>query len=174
MGNGHLTEDELKKGLQSVGSFQSLAGTPPRRDRPTRPTVDTTNDNQEHQSTEHQQARRALQVVSKETKIAPASIASPTESTGTPTTVDKSRKADLYPERKTLPISVEMRDAAIELARVLKLHRTDKSERITDNTVFRCFIRFGLENFAIAPDDIVNTEDDLMKLLRRKNPVQNR
>ena len=79
-----------------------------------------------------------------------------------------STKAEEYDERVTLPMSSEMRDACEALAKQLQKRRTEKSERITSNTVMRCFLEACLEGFQLEADDYANNEEELYELIVSK------
>ena len=79
----------------------------------------------------------------------------------------KLRKSELYTEPVTVPISLEMRDGGELVARQLQRRRTKKAERITANTFYRCCIRLGLEEFQVEALDVVNSEEELLELMRR-------
>jgi hypothetical protein len=79
------------------------------------------------------------------------------------------RKADIFTERVTLSVSTDMRDSVETLARELQRRRTRKDERITANTVMRVAINALLDGFELEDGDVVNTEDELLNLVRRAN-----
>ncbi len=76
------------------------------------------------------------------------------------------RKADIYSERVTLKLSVEMRDALDALAKELQRRRTSKDERITSNTVMRVAINALLGSLELQPGESVNTEQELLELVK--------
>lgn len=73
----------------------------------------------------------------------------------------RERKTELYTEPVTVPLNAEMRDRAEALAKDLQRRRTEKSERITANTVIRVALRAMLDTFHPGSGVVVNTEADL-------------
>lgn len=78
------------------------------------------------------------------------------------------RKEDPYSERVTLPISPDMRDGLHLLASKLQRRKTDKSERITSNTLMRVAVRLLLEDLRPSESDAPNTEEELYSLVQAK------
>jgi hypothetical protein len=61
-----------------------------------------------------------------------------------------------------------MRTQASLLAAELQRRRTEKSVRFTPNTIFRVAIETLLDGFKLTPNDHVNSEDDLRRLVHER------
>ena len=77
-------------------------------------------------------------------------------------------KEDPYSERVTLPISPDMRDGLHLLASKLQRRKTDKSERITSNTLMRVAVRLLLDDLRPSESDAPNNEEELYSLVRAR------
>ena len=62
----------------------------------------------------------------------------------------------------------DMRDELNLLAAKLQRRKTDKTERITANTIMRVAIQTVLDEVEFAEGDIINNEDDLLRVVRGK------
>jgi len=77
-------------------------------------------------------------------------------------------KAQEFDERVTLPMSFEMREACEALAKQLQKRRTEKNERITSNTVMRCFLEACIQSFELEEHEFANNEEALCELVLSK------
>jgi len=79
------------------------------------------------------------------------------------------RKADIFSERVTLQMSPEMRDEVDSLAREIQRSKMTKEERITANSIMRVAVRHFLDTFKLDTEERVNTEAELLDLMKRRN-----
>ena len=78
------------------------------------------------------------------------------------------RKADICTERLTIQMSPDMRDELALLANKLQRKKTDKSERITSNTLMRVAIQFMLDEADLCSGEVANSEEELLRVLKSK------
>lgn len=76
-------------------------------------------------------------------------------------------KMDIYSDRVTLAISPEQRRFLDGLARDFQEKRTIKLETINRNTLVRGLIEV-LRDVSFSADEVVNSEQEMISLLRRK------
>ena len=62
----------------------------------------------------------------------------------------------------------ELKVACDNLAKTLHKIRTEKTERITANTVIRCLIEAGLSSFSLEAGEHANSEAELLQLVKSK------
>jgi hypothetical protein len=196
MAKGQVTDQELETGLQSLGGLGGIAASGARRDSPfgagfVKKSVPESNTRAEATEAKLQVAANvavvapvAQEVVpSRVEAIAPstASVVAVGEHTSTarrPRAVEapmpadvapvSSRKSDSFSERVTLQMSPEMRDELTLLAARLQRRKTDKTERITANTIMRVAIQMVLDEIDFGEGDIINSEVDLDRVVRAK------
>jgi hypothetical protein len=81
---------------------------------------------------------------------------------------EASHASEVYCENVTVPLTEELRDRSEDLARLLSRRRSVRKERITRNSIIRVALLRLLETLDIESDDVVNSEEDLLALARRK------
>ena len=174
MPKGQVTDEELASGLRSMGGLSSL--TTVKRDSPFRDsraaakTVEVPVPNESPRINEAPPAGSREKPPSRPAALPAAVKANPVEKAPRAEKRKPSqRKADTYSERITLQISPEMRDEVDSLAREIQRSKATKEERITANSVMRVAIRHFLDVFRLRQGDRVNTEEELLALLKR-NP----
>jgi len=163
MGRGNATEEELAAGIRSVGVLAAVAGTEgPRRDNPFAPPP---------APPKPVLPERVAPVPSPEPTPAAPLVAATVKK---PVERPPRRSSEVEPDAGnsydyvTVPMTPEMRDRANLLAAELQRRRTEKSMRFTSNTVFRVAIETLLERFELSPDDRVNSEDELRRLVHER------
>ncbi len=187
MAKGQVTEEELSKGIQGMGSMSALSPNKPKRDSPFR---DTRDSEPKPASKETKEVRevRLNPSPSAEPKLEerPSSMAdgqSPVrQSLGRTPLVARSvpprprveesmlekdipTKAEVYSERVTVPLSSEMKVQLDLLAKELQKIRPAKRERITANTLVRVAIAAFLESFQTTP---ISSEEELLEVVRMR------
>ena len=198
MAKPQVTEDDLKAGVGGLGGFGSLTGQPSRRDSPfgsdhskrgspaatqvielppvtavlpvregpVAPDPAPTPSTQQASLTSHdvpQKKEEPRAASPRKLKVEETVPEATTEPDATSV-----RKEDPYSERVTLPISPDMRDGLHLLASKLQRRKTDKSERITSNTLMRVAVRLLLEDLRPSESDAPNTEEELYSLVQAK------
>lgn len=78
------------------------------------------------------------------------------------------RVADIYTERVTLQLSPEMRDKVDALARELQRSKSNKIERITENTVMRVAIQRALKHFELNAGTVPSGEEELLSAIEKR------
>ena len=71
-------------------------------------------------------------------------------------------------ERYNLSLPAAMKDELDLLARKLQRRKQNKDYRITGNSVIRCLLRILSERFELRESDVVNSEEELLKLLEKR------
>ena len=186
-----VTEDDLKAGLQSVGSLGALGGQAPggtRRDSPfgtefvkrTAPAVQSVITPTDGPSVIEPRPAPAVvappvqQEKATESKLVsvPRSVKPVEESRSkrvqSEAAADETSNSAAFTERVTLQMTPEMRDDLLDLARKLHRQRREKGERITANSLMRVGIKFLLEEFRLTESDRPSNEEELMALIQRK------
>jgi len=74
----------------------------------------------------------------------------------------------------TVRMTAEIRTRANVLAAELQRRRTEKTNRFTPNSVFRVAIETFLERFQLTPEDHVNSEAELRRLVHARLGVSKR
>ena len=188
MAKGQVSDEELAAGLKSLGGgLGGIASTGARRDSPfATPApripvpIPATSPLDGHAA--NKVSEKTIDVALKEeTKIPPVKQVLPevkaTVKAVKPLlshTKEKSvkepvqAKSDNFSERITLQMSPEMRDELNDLARKLQRRKTDKSERITANTLMRASIQFMLDNLELGEVDRPNNEGEVLELFERR------
>jgi hypothetical protein len=149
MGRGRASESELRTGLGTVGGLHHLAdagrvrkespfGAP---DRELKPGAVAATESPAPVAT------ISLPVAPKAGRKSRARQPSPTEVCG---------------ENVTVPMTWEMRAEAVAFAAELQRRRTDKSERITANAIFRVAIEVFLRTFKAPDVGGINSEAELL------------
>ena len=183
MAKGQVTEEDLSAGLKSIGSLGTLTSSGGRRDSPfgkdfaktpspealqvKEITLAPTNNTAELKAREPSPV--ATQLASKPKVIPERKAVAVKESREEGQRVEESkRKADILTERITLQMRSEMRDDLNDLARKLQRKKTDKSERITANSVMRVAIQSFLESFELKDSLAPNTEEELLQAVTKR------
>ena len=167
MDRGQVTEDDLGAGLSSLGGLGSLRRG--RRDSPFGPDMTSDNGRDLGGSTPPAASKQEVQAKVRagprtaRTSKRPRS-GEPRREQPSAETLDSTAKVEIYTEKVTVPMTGEMRDAVCLLAARLQRSRTDKSERITANSVIRVAIRVLLAELNLAPEQPVNSEEELLAL----------
>ncbi len=186
MAKGQLSEEELRGSLPELGNVSALQPRKRSLDSPFRRTTAEPLSPPQHQieqSNEPVEGSPQLSVSNESAFVAPS--IEPVDSTPVrrdrrvPAATKKpqrmpssresisNRKADIYRENVTLPMSEELREGVSHLARALQRQRLRKEERFTPNSVMRVFIEAGLASFRLRPEDVVNAEKELLELVIR-------
>lgn len=189
MAKGRITADALSLGVQRVGNLDGLTKTGARRDSPyafgQTPTAPSVIEKPEPIAKRPVQTKAISSLESSSPAIEVSREEVPSFSTrqqeekkprpqksqsieASPQTTSVIKKAEVFPERITLNISEEMRNDINNLALKLQRRRTVKNERITPNTVIRTAITLFLEQLSLEEGDVVNNEQDLYLLMRRR------
>ncbi len=192
MAKGTVTDQELESSLKSLGGLGGIATSGSRRDSPfgsdfvkkaapeaeierPRPEAEVVKAVELHpvtQSTLNMGETRApapeLNRVT--TAVRPVTGAKPRpKERGKPLEAippAPTRKSDNFSERVTLQMDPDMRDELNLLAARLQRRKTDKSERITANTIMRVAIRVVLDEVKLDEADIANNEGDLLRIVK--------
>ena len=80
----------------------------------------------------------------------------------------RQRKTDLYSEKISTFLSPEMRDELEAAARQLHRNRLVKGDSITVHTLIRSGVRVMTELLEFTDTDVVNSEEELYALIKRK------
>jgi hypothetical protein len=164
MAKGSATEDDLAAGIRSVGVLSAVTASEGiRRDNPfatspVRPRVSL--------------PERVAGSPEPE-RLPPLPVAAPTrkkltQNSPKPSIEERAPEYDTYTDFVTVPMTAEMRTQANLLAAELQRRRTEKRVRFTPNTIFRVAIETFLERFELAPEDHVNSEEDLLLLVHER------
>ncbi|MDC0358093.1 hypothetical protein OAO01_04690 [Oligoflexia bacterium] len=157
MPKGQVTEDDLSSALDSVGGLGTLGKPKTRRDSPFgQDQVTVKEESPKTEKTVEFKVKSALKEPIKK-EISPPKAQTP-----------KERKQDIYTERVNLFISPDMRDKIDTLAKQIQRQKTDKTERITSNTVMRAALNHLIKHFDLHATDIANSEKELAELVERK------
>lgn len=164
MARGQTTEEDLRTGLQGVGAFDALRVSPglkrenlfataPRALRPARPPPP-----EPHVEVETPLERPPTKAgaAPRQGETAPVIPEHPPEK-------GRAQREVLLTDPVTVPMTAEMRSKASLLAAELQRRRTEKSERITPNTVFRVAIQLFLETFDLGDAGPINSAEDLLE-----------
>ena len=182
MAKGQVTEEELSKGIQGMGSMSALSPSKPKRDSPFRDTREA----------EAKPAAKEVREVALSPSVEPktqevheglaeshsAPIEAPVRRPVAARTIqptprveelaledDVPTKAEVYSERVTVPLSSEMKVQLDLLAKELQKIRPAKRERITANTLVRVAIAAFLESFQTTP---ISSEEELLDVVRMR------
>lgn len=193
MAKGHVTDQELESGLKSLGGLGGIAGSGARRDspfgvefarkatpeavpepRPVQPEPEKPIDLKPVREVAPTLAATAPE--SPEARRPPpirvAMDPAPRVNEGfRPVDVLSdipTRKSDSFTERVTLQMGPDMRDDLNLLAARLQRRKTDRSERITANTIMRVAIRILLDEVDLGTGEVANSETDLLRIVRQK------
>ena len=182
MAKGQITEKDLEIGLKQAGGFSGLTQSKARRDSPfgseyAKPVEQkVANDAVEKESSKTVeltpvQKKQPEQAPAKKTPAAkPKKVETtkPTVATKKVKETPRRTKADLFSERITLNVSPDTRDQAETLARTFQRRKSDKTERITANTIYRVAIQAVIEELDLLEDLSPNTEEELLELVKEK------
>jgi hypothetical protein len=80
----------------------------------------------------------------------------------------KQRKTDLYTEKISTFLTPEMRDELEATARLLHRNRLVKGDSITVHTLIRSGVRVMTELLEFTEADVINSEEELLALIKRK------
>jgi hypothetical protein len=193
MAKGHVTDQELESGLKSLGGLGNIAGSGAKRDSPfgvefaRKATPEAV---PEALPVQPEPERRIdLKPVREVTPTPPATAPQSPEARRPPPVRAArdpapranegfrpveflsdipTRKSDCFTERVTLQMGPDMRDDLNLLAARLQRRKTDKSERITANTIMRVAIRILLDEVDLGTGEVANSETDLHRIVRQK------
>ena len=173
---GQATQADIAAGLENMGSVDSLVAHPKgvNRDSPFRNTSDPEKKSKTNFRYQPESDSSALVQNTHENAMTPiaetrAEKAAPNLSSSYSGNAEtRLTKAQRFDVRLTLPVDEQMKDDCDALAKRLQRLRTDKGERITGNTVFRCLIRAGIRKFKLSPGEYANCEEELLQLMLRK------
>lgn len=167
MGKGQATQQEITSGLRAVGNLASLgAARGLRRDSPLAAAVG------DAPPPAPGEPRPSSAAPPSPTERVPAPGRGPSphdpgpavERPGSP--AGRSARTDAV----TVPMTADMRSRATLLAAELQRRRTARSARLTANSVFRVAIQSFLERFDLTQLEAVNSEEELLSLIRRHWP----
>jgi hypothetical protein len=175
MAKGIVTEEELARGMKSIGGFSALS-TSARRDSPFRDSRAEDHRSEVKAAPRFEPKSELLPpavepIREREVHVPPAVEVSPVKRVpGSVRARPKvsQRKAEIFSESVTLKISPEMRDDVGALARELQRFKESKEERITPNTVIRAAIWLLVENFQLRSGERPNNEEELRELLKAR------
>ena len=186
MAKGQVTEKDLESGLRSLGGLGGLGGGGgARRDSPFGTDFVKKTAPAQAKPLHTQTGNTALKLQPEGDGAAspdpepeapaPLAVADPTpvvEETSKRRSPRRQKKPetkiDLFPERVTVLMSPDMRDRINSLAAKLQRKKSDKSERITANTIHRVALSVLLSNLKLEDSDAPNTEEELLELAQRK------
>jgi hypothetical protein len=193
MAKGQVTTDDLATGIKSFGGLSSLGGAPravrdnPFRDTRSEPSVPAIVAQPEPAAepprleviTAHElsgagegvKVAVAPKPVREKRPTPPRSTSSQAPAPiagGESGPMTREKKTEVYPEQVSVMLNAEMRDRAEALAKELQRRRTQKTERITTNTVIRVALRALLDRFDPAAAAGLNTESDLYEAVLRQ------
>jgi hypothetical protein len=193
MAKGQLTDQELESSLKSLGGLGGIAASGARRDSPFGSEYVKKTATAEEGAPKPPEEPAVVKTVElravKETTVDPVPTGEPLRAMPTrPRTVAvptkakpvekplpvepplpiSSRKSDSFSERVTLQMSPDMRDSLNLLAAKLQRKKTDKTERITANTLMRVAIQVLLDDGGLAEGEVANTEADLLRIVRKR------
>lgn len=183
MGKGQVSEKELEKGIKSLGGLTGLTGSSVRRDSPfgsdfvkTVPapvreplTLEKVIDLEVKTEERLPEAEPPSDVVdTPRTRLSKEERAPKRRLISSKEEGEKDTEERIFTERITLQMKAEMRDDLHYLATKLQRRKTNKDERITSNTVMRAAIQFLLDELKLKESDVVNTEAELLSLMKRK------
>jgi hypothetical protein len=191
MAKGNVTDEDFASSLRSLGGLGGIASSGARRDspfgsdfarkvppdtssepRPAQPDVEKTIDLKP--AREIASAPAVTPLKDPGTKLSP-----PPRVAVTPKPREKAkpieiapristRKLDSFSEKVTIQMAPDMRDELNLTASKLQRRKTDKSERITANTLMRIAIRILLDEVDLEAGEIGNTEEELLRIAREK------
>lgn len=169
MHKGQVTEDDLDAGLRAVGGLGALAQRG-RRDSPFGP-QEVRRPEPESQEPKTPRATKSsanAKGPGRRKPAAPSPSSGPEERPSPRAAPESPGKSSTYTEKVTVPMTGEMRDSLTLLAARLQRSRTDRSERITGNSVIRVAVQVVLDRLGHSLEDPVNSENDLRVLLERR------
>jgi hypothetical protein len=193
MAKGHVSDQELESGLKSLGGLGGIAGSGARRDSPfgvefaRKATPEAVPESRPVQP----EPERPIDLKPvREVALTPPTPAPQSSEARRPPPVRVPtepaprvnegfrpveflfdipiRKSDSFTERVTLQMGPDMRDDLNLLAARLQRRKTDKSERITANTIMRVAIRILLDEVDLGTGEVANSETDLLRIVRQK------
>lgn len=170
MARGQASGDEISSGLRSVGTLSSLAKVPgPRRDSPfagvSPERAPLPQPKPQPATVERPQPAVAAPAVRSTPRAEPHPRPKPHREARRP-------RAGEYTDEVTVPMTAEMRTRAGLLAADLQRRRSDRSERLTANSVFRVAIQTFLDRFTARDFANVSTEEELRVMVARAmNPA---
>jgi hypothetical protein len=197
MAKGQVTPEDLATGIKSFGGLSSLGGAPrPVRDNPFRdtrtepaqpqpvvavaapepapevPRLEVINGHDTAGVGEGTSKLVASKPPRERKPVAPRPAQRPAAPVpiAEPNAVGREKKTELYTEQVSVPLNAEIRDRAEALAKELQRRRTDKSERITTNTVIRVALRAMLDAFHLPEAAAINTESELYDAVLKQWP----
>ncbi len=154
MGKGQATEQEITSGLRAVGSLGNLGAI--RGLRRDSPLASAPNE------------RPSPVIMSPRPPIPSTDSSSVADD---PKVVDSPGRSSLPLDARTdavtVPMTADMRSKATLLAAELQRRRTTKAARLTANSIFRVAIQNFLEHADLATLAAVNSEEELLELIRR-------
>lgn len=183
MAKGHISDDDLTKGLRNFGGLSSFGaqGGKPLRDSPFRvsePEVQARPVEPVRKVVPQPAAKplenKAVQERRGEERLPPQAL--PEKPIVPKVAVRKiearekvsreerqrEKKTERYTERVTVLLDAELRDGAEGLAKELSRRRKEKGgERITANTIMRVALRLVLEKCELSPADAPEDEEEI-------------
>jgi len=163
---GQTTDEDLKTALQGIGALDHLRPQLRRENvfgapapRPLRPA-------EEVAAKEPERPIAPATVPAKpqpRPQPAPRPRESPRKVVAPTPEEPKASGGPLFTDGVTVKMSAEMRNRATVLAAELQRRRTERTDRITPNTVFRVAIQLFLDAFALEEADPINCEEDLLE-----------
>lgn len=164
MAKGQSTDSELSMGLHAVGNLKTLSAVSGlRRDSPFAPTPI-----EPPPAVENPEPIANPEVIEsrpRTPKRSPGALASGPRPERR--TQEKPTRDTAHTDAVTVPMTAEMRSRASLLAAELQRRRTDRTARITANSIFRVAIQVFLDRYEISSHPGVNTEEELLELARK-------
>lgn len=164
MAKGQASGEELTSALRSVGTLSSLARPgATRRDSPFAGVAG------EPVPAPQPPAKPELPAPTpRPTPVAPRRVVAPAEPKAQPQPAREVRRKRLreFTDEVTVPMTAEMRTRASLLAADLQRRRTDRTERLTANSVFRVAIETFLDRFTAKDFAKASNEEELLALAK--------
>ena len=178
MAKGQVSEEQLSRGVKGFGSFDGLTSTRRvRRDNPfgdSRAEAAVPEPSKSPPTAPEVLVKKArepnLKRLSHKTAPVAGELSKPVGSASKGREATKSarvRKADIFTEKISVPMSPEMRDDLERIARELQRSKRSKQERITVNTVVRAAIWLITQRFELAAGEAPNGETELYECVKR-------
>ena len=186
MARKQVTEEDLEAGLKAAGGFGALAKSQTRRDSPF--AIGVSNDEpvkkvgelqakvekvttETPEVVETSSKAETTPVEEKVKKITPMVAVKeeviPEPKKEAPLKEENKASQPLQYEKLNIMLTPEMRDATQRLARDYQRKKTDTTERITVNTIYRAALRVFLEDMEHLQSLSPNTEDELVEMMRK-------
>ncbi len=173
MAKGRVSDEELEEGLASAGGLGGfVSASKVRRDSPFGVEHVRAVRREPPAEPKHSNVKAIEPAAKVEQEVKPPQAKRPVRAKPEPKKLievavpEREALAGANSEKVSLPMPVELRDAISDLAKKLQRMRTEKTERITSNTVMRVAIQVFIERFDADKAPISNTEAELLEAVR--------